>query len=292
MRARHRDNLFQDETTILLPSIQNAVDHFRKNMKRQKSNLLRLPSLIKGNDDINYGGRIKYQHRSTEEMVRNSENWDKLKFIMHEENVANSIDLVFEANKPTGSVLDMLDCSPPLVSKSETDQINQYKDDSFEQQTPHVNDNEALENAIEAPGFQLTLADLLNTSTELRDDPQSSRKTQDEQNKVDTIKPTIQCSTTGDNASKNDKEQKCLKISVPTDDKSSKKKVRFNLESTSPRIINVKGNKQTKAKTKANSPVKPYGLSHVQETHYTSQRTKTGLAMKQMFKGQRKAQKT
>lgn len=295
MRARHRDNLFLDETTVLLPSIQNAVDHFRKTMKRQKSNLIRLPSLIKGNEDFNSTGRIKYQHRSNEELTRNSENWDRLRYILHEENVSNSIDLVFEANKPTGSPLHFLECSPPLVSKAESDGINEYKNFDSDQKMM-TKEKETLDDAIQAPGFKLTLGDLLNSdpggSKESSRDQDPCKKTVDEEDKGGLIKPVLQSSVVNDDISFDSKDKKKIKVTLPTDDKPSKKKVRFNLETESPRNTNVKGNKSPKSKSKSTATSKPYGLSHIQETHYTSQRTKTGLAMKQMFKGQRRAQKT
>ncbi|CAC5416235.1 unnamed protein product [Mytilus coruscus] len=125
MKTKKREHFLTNSSPGMLPSIQNAVEHFRTAMTRQKSNIVRLPPLTKSPDY--YGGRIKYKHRSSEEAMRNSENWDKLKFILSEESTTNSIDMVYEVNKPGSNMLDSLECSPPLISTSVSKEIFENK---------------------------------------------------------------------------------------------------------------------------------------------------------------------
>lgn len=268
MKTKKREHFLTNSSPMMLPSIQNAVDHFRTAMARQKSNIVRLPPLTKSPDY--YGGRIKYKHRSSEEAMRNSENWDKLKFILSEESTTNSIDMVYEVNKPGSNKLDTLECSPPLISTSVSKDIFEHKVKEL-----NLKRNDTGKTTLTNFEDELKISEDHVTKT--------SRNIHDETNKNVII----------DADYKHFKEENQLKkhdLIESEEQKPSQKKVRFNLNDTSQRNQFAESFKSQRTKNKkcflTKTKVSDLTMPQSPSSRSIHQSKKVGLAMKQIIRGQ------
>lgn len=240
VNPRHKDGRLSGITPTVLPSIQNAVEHFRKTMKRTKDSFVHLPPLYQSCGGAEHSGRIKYKHRSLEDSMRNSENWDKLQYILHEEHAANSIDLVFEANKPKKGNLESLECSPPLISTSFSREIimnrekdmaseNNRNDQQIEKDKKNDNDNDKDEVEEDTEQFDITNGSNLerrNTCRELKASTMS------------------------------------IFATVPTEEKTQQKRVRFNLDPHIHKHTYVNALKASRLKDKRNIITNSYQFSY------------------------------
>lgn len=253
---------------MMLPSIQNAVDHFRTAMTRQKSNIVRLPPLTKSPDY--YGGRIKYKHRSSEEAMRNSENWDKLKFILSEESTTNSIDMVYEVNKPGSNIMDTLECSPPLISTSVSKNIfeNKVKELNLKKNDTGKTTLKNFEEELKIPEDQVT---------------KTSRNIHDEKIESVTIDADDKFFEAENKFQKNN-------LKESEDQKPLQKKVRFDLNDTTQRNKFAESFKSQRTKNKkcflTKTKVSDLTMPQSPSSRSIHQSKKVGLAMKQIIRGQ------
>ncbi|XP_063443083.1 uncharacterized protein LOC134723397 [Mytilus trossulus] len=268
MKTKKREHFFTNSSPMMLPSIQNAVDHFRTAMTRQKSNIVRLPPLTKSPDY--YGGRIKYKHRSSEEAMRNSENWDKLKFILSEESTTNSIDMVYEVNKPGSKIMDTLECSPPLISTS-------VSKDIFENKVKELN----LKRNVTGKTTLTSFADELKITEDHV--TKTSRNIHDEKNE------SVPIYAEDKNFKAENKFQK-YNLIESEEQKPLQKKVRFDLNDNTQRTKFAESFKSQRTKNKkcflTKTKVSDLTIQQSPSSRSIHQSKKVGLAMKQIIRGQ------
>lgn len=263
--SRHKDGRISGITPTKLPSIQNAVEHFRKTMKRTKDSFVHLPPLYQRYGKAEHSGRIKYKHRSLEDSMRNSENWDKLQYILNEEHAANSIDLVFEANKPKKGTLESLECSPPLISTSFSREIIMHREKDM------ASENNRNNQQIEKDRKN----DDNNDTDEVEEDTEQFDITNDSNLETRNTCRELKAST------------RSIFATVPTGEKTQKKKVRFNLDPHIHKHTYVNALKASRLKDKQNIITNSYHFSYFNDINdqRKKKKKKKKVGMNQIFKG-------
>lgn len=134
LRIKRRENNTLTTPGNYFPSVENAVKHFRRKMDGPRVVSVSIPlnkrqSFSDGCDEH----RLKYHHRSSDELEKMSQNSERLRTVIDEEIDLDYIDIVYEANKPSKQRYISLSCAPPLMPKYFSRQIKlQQRIDSRE----------------------------------------------------------------------------------------------------------------------------------------------------------------
>lgn len=254
MNTSHKDRRLPELTQTMLPSIQNAVEHFRKTMKRTNKSCVHFPPLYQNSGEGGHSGRIKYKHRSLEGYMRYSENFDKLQYILHKENVPNV----------KKSSLESLECSPPLISTRLSREIimNRHRDVASENQRNNLQ--------IESDEFK-KIGD--NDKGEAESENEQYEQTNDSELKTRNTFREHHVPT------------KSSFASVPTEEKSKKKKVRFNLDPHIHKYTYVNTLKASRLKERQHIITNSYKFSYFNAINDHYKRSKTRIGMKQTSRG-------
>lgn len=124
LRMKRRENNTLTTRENYFPSVENAVKHFRRKMDGPRVVSVSIPlnkrqSFADGFDEH----RLKYHHRSVDELEKMSHNSERLRTVIDEEIDLDYIDIVYEANKQSTQRRISLSCAPPLMSKYFSRQI-------------------------------------------------------------------------------------------------------------------------------------------------------------------------
>jgi hypothetical protein len=254
VNTSHKDGRLPELTPTMLPSIQNAVEHFRKTMKRTNKSCVHLPPLYQSCGVGGHSGRIKYKHRSLEDHMRYSENCDKLQYILHKDNVPNV----------KKSSLESLECSPPLISTRLSREIitNRQRD--------VVSENKRNNLQIESDEFKI-IGD--NDKGEAESENKQFEQTNDSELKTRNKFPEHHVPT------------KSSFASVPTEEQSKKKRVRFNLDPHIHKYTSVNTLKASRRKARQHIITNSYKFSYPNAINGHHKRSKTRIGTKQTFRG-------
>lgn len=120
IRLRRRDKLCFTKSHDF-PTVENAVSHFKRKLDGDGLVAVSVPlnrrsSFLDNSDEH----RLKYHHRSVDEIEKMSHNSERLRTVLDEEIDLDYIDIVYEANKPTKQRYMSLSCVPPQMPKFAT----------------------------------------------------------------------------------------------------------------------------------------------------------------------------
>lgn len=150
IRLRRRDKLPLTKAYDF-PSVENAVKHFKRKLDGEGLVAVSVPLNHRSSFlDIGDEHRLKYHHRSVDEIEKMSYNSERLRTVLDEEIDLDYIDIVYEANKPTKQRYMSLSCAPPIKPNYFPRTIKlQQRSDSRESRGRGRDDNEAMLNSFQ-----------------------------------------------------------------------------------------------------------------------------------------------
>ncbi|CAC5416236.1 unnamed protein product [Mytilus coruscus] len=166
-RVNHRENSNLSAPLNYFPSVDNAVRHFKGKTDAPKVVAISVPlnkrqSFLDNSDEH----RLKYHHRSVDELEKISKNTERLRTVFDEEIDLDYIDIVYETNKPSKQHYLSLSCAPPSMPKSISRRIKlQQRTDSRDGSAKSKNWDKCFDETHELPVVLNCTDELLNRTT-------------------------------------------------------------------------------------------------------------------------------
>lgn len=166
-RVNHRENSTLSAPLNYFPSVDNAVRQFKGKTDAPKVVAISVPlnkrqSFLDNSDEH----RLKYHHRSVDELEKISKNTERLRTVFDEEVDLDYIDIVYETNKPSKQHHLSLSCAPPLMPKYISRRIKlQQRTDSRDGSAKSRNDDKCFDESHEFPVVLNCTDEILNRTS-------------------------------------------------------------------------------------------------------------------------------